>query len=331
MSDQNQSDQYLRKVSLVVTSPTQQGPTPSGAALGNSAIQNGLDLSQLRISFKVTQSDVRTPNTALIRVFNLSDQTAQSVANEFSDVQLQAGYENGAFGTIFSGTIKQVRRGRVSPTDTYLDILAADGDIPYNQAVIIKSLAAGATNKDKLDALAKSMGIPLGYIPDLPPGAIQRGQVMYGMSRDYMSDLAHNTGTSWSIQNGQIQMIPKTGYRPGTAVVLNSDTGLIGLPQQTAGGILAKCLLNPNIKIGALVQINNASIQRDLLGGQLLFSPNASQAFPAFQPKITADGIYRVYVSEFEGDTRGQPFYTSITCLAVDMSAPAATSVQAPA
>lgn len=308
------SDQYLRKCSLVVT-----------------AGSSGLDLSQLRIVFKTTQSDVRTPNTALIRVFNLSDQTAQSVANEFSAVQLQAGYENGAFGTIFSGTIKQVRRGRVSPTDTYLDILAADGDIPYNQGIINKSLAAGATPTDERSALVNSMGIPLGYSADMPPGAAQRGQVKYGMSRDYMSDLANSNGMNWSIQNGQVVMIPKTGFRPGTAVVLTSDTGLIGLPQQTAGGILAKCLLNPNIKIGALVQINNKSIQQNLLSGELLNSPNASQAFAAFQPKITADGFYKVYVNEFSGDTRGQDWYNDITCLAVDMSAPAATSVKAPA
>lgn len=308
------SDQYLRKCSLIV-----------------SANGSGLDLSQMRIVFKTVQSDVETPNHVIIRVYNLSDQTAQSVQKEFTAVRLQAGYENGAFGTIFDGTIKQVRRGRENPTDTYLDILAADGDQAYNQGVISKSLAAGATAKDEVAALSTAMGIPQGYVADLPPGAAQRGQVKYGMARDYMRDVADSSGMTWSIQNGQLQMIPNTGYRPGTAVVLNSNTGMIGLPQQTEGGILVRCLLNPNIKIGCLLQINNASIQKDLLGGQLLNAPGRLENLQGFRPKTTDDGFYRVYVSEFEGDTRGEPWYCNITCLAVDQSAPASQSVKAPA
>lgn len=308
------SDQYLRKCSLIVS---------TGG--------DGLDLSQLRIVFKTRQSDVQTPNTAIIRVYNLSDHTAQSVQKEFTAVRLQAGYETGAFGTIFDGTIKQVRRGRENPTDTYLDILAGDGDKAYNQAVISKSMAAGYTDKDELDALVQSMGLPPGYIADMTPGAGQRGQVLYGLARDHMRNLADRNGMTWSIQNGQVQMIPNTGYKPGTAVVLNSNTGMIGLPEQTEGGILVRSLLNPNIKIGCLLQIDNASIQQDLFGGKFLNAPGRLENLKGVKPKITSDGFYKTYVAEFEGDTRGEPWYCDMTCLAVDKSAPANSSVKAPA
>ena len=40
---------------------------------------SGLDLSQLRIKFSVKRSDVQTPNTADIRVYNLSAETALSI------------------------------------------------------------------------------------------------------------------------------------------------------------------------------------------------------------------------------------------------------------
>ena len=37
------------------------------------------------------------------------------------------------------------------------------------------------------------------------------------------------------------------------AVVLNSDTGLVGMPQQTiGGGVNVKCLINPNIRLNGL-------------------------------------------------------------------------------
>lgn len=308
------SDQYLRKCDLIVSE-------------GGS----GLNLTGLRIAFKTVQSDVQTPNHAVIRVYNLSDQTAQSVQKEFTAVRLQAGYETGAFGAIFTGTIKQVRRGRVSPTDTYLDILAADGDKPYNQGFISKSLAAGATAEDERKALVDAFGIPSGYVADLPAAAAQRGQVKFGMARDHMRDLAASNDMTWSIQDGQVQMIPNTGYRPGEAVVLNSNTGMIGLPVQTEGGVLVKCLLNPNIKIGSLLQIDNASIQRDLYGGKLLNAPGRLEDLQGFKPKITDDGFYRVYVNEFEGDTHGQPWYNDITCLAIDRSSAPGQSVKAPA
>ena len=48
-------------------------------------------------------------------------------------VMLQAGYENGAYGIIFSGTILRIRTGRESATDTFLEIMAADGDIAFNK------------------------------------------------------------------------------------------------------------------------------------------------------------------------------------------------------
>lgn len=39
-----------------------------------------------------------------------------------------------------------------------------------------------------------------------------------------------------------------------------------------------------------------------------------------YQP-VTDDGYYKIIVLEHEGDTRGNPWYSNIVCLAVDMSA----------
>jgi hypothetical protein len=120
--------QFLRKIGLVVT-----------------AGSSGLDLSNMRIVFKVFQVDLpSTPNHATIKVYNLSDDTAKSVQKEFTAVRLQARYEGGSYGVIFNGTIKMVRRGRDNPTDTFLEILAADGDVARNFGIVNTTLAAGA-------------------------------------------------------------------------------------------------------------------------------------------------------------------------------------------
>ena len=81
-------------------------------------------------------------------------------------------------------------------------------------------------------------------------------------------------------------------------------------------------MLNPKIQVGGLVKIDNSSIN------QTSFVNNgfeSSQGIPyntwaGFQmlADISSDGLYRVFVAEHEGDTRGTPFYTNLTLLSVD-------------
>lgn len=307
--------QYLRKCSLTLESASAK-----------------LDLSEMRIHFKTFQSDIETPNSALIRVYNLSNQTSQEAQKEFTTVTLQAGYQNGPFGTIFSGTIKQVRRGRINETDTYLDILAADGDKGYITGIVNNTFSAGWRTEDALASAAKGMGADQGYVL-VPPtvAAASRGKVQYGMARDHVRQIAASNNMNWSIQDKKLQAYPKTAYVPGNVIVLNAQTGMITLPEQTEGGIQIKALINPALRIGQAVQIDNKSIQRLLfVGSNYLYAEGRLEdpKYKALFPTITNDGFYRIYVAEFNGDTRGQDWYVHMTCLAIDKSTAPNTSVQ---
>lgn len=308
---------FGRKIGLLVYNPA--APNAPGSAL---------DLSEFRIRFNVFQSDYETPGYTIIRVYNLADKTKAQVKGEFQRVTLEAGYDfpNGT-GVIFDGTIKQVLFGHESNVDSYMEILASDGDLAYNNACVNTSLAPGATLADQLAAIQKTMtpfGVTPGYTPDLPNTALARGKVLYGNAKSSMRDLANTAGVSWSIQNGELTLIPLTGYIPGQAVVLNSATGLIGFPEQTPGGINVTALLNPKIKIGTLVQIAAEDINQDFVftsGPALL--PGAARLedrATGFIAKISGAGFYKVFVSEFEGDTRGEPWYSKLVCLAIDIS-----------
>lgn len=59
--------------------------------------------------------------------------------------------------------------------------------------------------------------------------------------------------------------MPLTGILPGHAVVLNSQSGLVNAPEQTNDGIKFRCLLNPQLVIGGMVQIN----ERDIVKAKL--------------------------------------------------------------
>lgn len=292
--------QYKRRVSLIVADDSA-----------------GLDLSQMHIQFSVRQWDIQTPNTATIRVWNLADSTERKIKKEFTRVVLQCGYEGGPMGTIFDGTIIQPKSGKQSATDTYLDIVAADGDQAYSFAVVSTSLAAGATATDQAKAAIAAMGehgVTEGYLTDqMPAASLPRGVVMFGMARNHLNDVAAATDTKWSIQNGQAQIIPLTGALPNTAVVLNSSSGMIGRPEQTQDGIRARCLLNPEIRMGGRVQIDNASINPATFQTSL-----QGQLNNELLPRIAEDGFYRVIVADHVGDTRGNDWYSDLICIALD-------------
>ena len=300
------SRQWKRAISLIV-----------GEGSGR-----GLDLSALRIRFSTKKGDLQTPNSAEIRVYNLSENTAQQIQKEFTRVILQAGYE-GNMGVIFSGNIKQVRRGRDSGTDTFLDIFAGDGDAAYNFAVLNKTLAAGSGNAERIAAGVASMsefGVSAGHIPEAAGPSLPRGQVLYGMARSHMRRAARAAGSSWSIQDGKVTVIPRTGYVNAPAVVLTAKTGLVGTPEQTPDGIKAKCLLNPQIQIGRRVKIDNKSILRA--------KKNMSYTAIDMTPGVANDGFYRVLVAEFTGDTHGTEWYTNLVCLALDGTVPASLAAK---
>ena len=278
-----------------------------------------LDLSELHIRFGIINGDVQTPKTANIRVYNLAPETAKRVRKEFTQVVLQAGYQ-GAVGVIFSGQIKQVRIGRENATDTFIDILAADGDVAYNQAKISKTLAAGWTPTDWRNAALEAMapyGVTAGQMAPLPDIQAPRAMTIYGMARDALRALCETYGMTWSIVLGQLQMLPVDGVLGGVAVELTSNTGLIGLPTQTIDGIMAKCLINPLIRPGMQVRLNNASIQEAPISTNVKYVDE--------RPTMDPDGYYKVWAVAINGDTRGTEWYMDLVCSSVDTTGPNAT------
>jgi hypothetical protein len=294
---------WIRKCTLLLTSATEV-----------------LDLSQLRIGFEIKNADVESPNNAVIRVYNLSPATVTKIKGEFNSVILNAGYENSSFGAIFQGTIKQFKVGRVSNVDTYLDIYASDGDIGYNSEVVNQSFAAGTTPRQVSQALGDqigSMGSDFGsllataqYTPSI------RGQVQFGMARARLRNMAYHLDASWSIQNGQVVMIDNTGYRDGDVININVQTGMIGQPEQTDGGIRVRTLLDPRYRIGCQIKLDNSTVNQIIQNTQTSTPYNRWTGVQQLAP-ISADGLYRVFVADYVGDNRGNDWYSELTVLAV--------------
>lgn len=306
--------QWIRAISLIVADNAGKG----------------IDLSNMRIVFRTKQKNIQSPNTLVARIYNLSWNTALKCRNEFTRVELKAGYQEN-IATIFAGSITHARIGRENPTDTFLEIEAADGDLAYNFAIINKSIAAGWGSADQYKALLaalqeKDPKIQGGYVPEWSPTKHARGLAMSGNAKDYLAELAERENCEWSIDNGTLNFTPRTGVRPqGTGPVLSAATGLVGMPQQTPDGIMMTCLLNPNIQNGCAVKLDNSHV-----GGNNSGVQEATWGFSYSGKEITqatdystilraaTDGYYKVLVVEHSGDTRGNPWYSSLVCVALD-------------
>ena len=146
------------------------------------------------------------------------------------------------------------------------------------------------------------------------------------MAHKVLGNIAKSNDATVTYNKGKIQMVKKGDAVPGQTVVLNSRTGMIGMPTQDIGGIMVRSLINSNINVGGLIQINQGSIQ----GYQIPTTATGDLVPEQTQvAKTSADGIYQVYQIDYEGDTRGTPWYMDLTLISTTKGPQGTTSVPA--
>lgn len=260
-----------------------------------------------RVTFEVHSQNLGTPPNATVKIYNLSQQSCKKVAMK-DKITISAGYA-GNCGVIFSGTIVWINIGKENPTDSTLTLFCNGSEMAHNAAHVNTTLKAGSTGLDAFHAIAKSMNLQPGIIPtqDLQQIVYPRANAMFGPARFLMRKLAMSVGATYNYDsiNEKVHMTKPDDAGSGGPVILNSETGLIGLPTQTTMGIAARCLINPNIQIHSRVHIDQSSIQGagyDFgYSGQDKTAPNIAASAGA----IRADGVYTVDVITAFGDTFG--------------------------
>jgi hypothetical protein len=320
----------------------------------------GISLSDFKVKFQIQCADTKWPRVANVTVYNLSPTTSNKlIGKEFSKIRIIAGYDGIApdadanqagatrtisdaeqkdigaqnYGLIFEGDIRFTVTGKDNVTDSWVQIQALDGHEAFIHARTMTTIAAGYTVADLFNCTMKGfneLGVSQGITGEMPTTVFPRGRVMYDASRNVMDNIAKQCGATWQIVDGQVQMVPEDKYIH-EAVVLNANTGLIGMPQQTMGaGVNVRCLINPSIRVNGLIQLDQASVYRAALGNSDVAQSPArigtsevngnieSDTLPskAQAASIATDGVYIVKAIDYTGDTRGQAWYMDLMCFA---------------
>jgi hypothetical protein len=142
-----------------------------------------------------------------------------------------------------------------------------------------------------------------------------RGRTLYNLARATAREMAESVGARWSAQDGALVLVSDGGVRAGEAIVVGPQTGLLGVPEATENGVVVHTLLNPNFAIATPVQIDSSLIVQTVTLNH--FRPNLGYVFS------TSDlNLYRVLAIDHTGDTRGQEWFTDITCIALNADLP---------
>jgi hypothetical protein len=254
----------------------------------------------LRAVFVVEKSLNRDPNTATVEIFNLKEANRRVLqeGSELAESDLEydwplvinAGYV-GSLGQIFSGDIVTAF-SRLDGVDWITTIEAEDGGKKYRSTRINKSFGANTSVATVLNELASALGVGLGNsAAKFAAGAEQgylnfeNGVALSGKVSKLLDKYVTSAGYTWSIQDGQLQILDPSETLMDTITQLDSTTGLVGTPEQGEKGIVnVTSLLQPTIIPGRRLNIQSKMIE----------------------------GEYKATKTIHIGDTEGTEWYTEV-------------------
>ena len=180
---------------------------------------------------------------------------------------------------------------RKEGADIITEIQVADGFKAITESVSGVTVKSGSTNKDIVNQVAKTMGDTQVSIADVDTGSpLPRGKVLNGDSRFILNQVAKDSNADWSIQDGNLIVLPKNKVLPiGSGFVISQETGMIGSPEKSDSGMELVYLLEPKIVIGSLIRVESILKQYN--------------------------GDYKVTDIKMTGDTHGDTWYSHITCI----------------
>lgn len=227
-------------------------------------LEIGLPLS---IDFNIVRNTLSSANTAVFRIYNLSETNRSRIAkdrweyNIFKKCVFFGGYQND-FPTCFSGSVQRCYSER-SGTDIITTIEAFDAGYAYANAQLEgaqypKGTARKSIIKDMISKL-KDFGVEEGLIGAIE-GSIARGNSYSG---GIINALTEITGGRFFIDNGKAYVLGEGETVIGSLRSINSQSGLIGTPVRENGNIDLNMVFEPRLTVGQRIAIESV-VNKDI-------------------------------------------------------------------
>lgn len=267
-------------------------PKTDGASAGLAAIESGLgvQLNNLDCVFHVKKNRKPEPNTCELKIFNLSEATRHLLSTPKKLVlRLEAGYP-GAVAQLFLGEVRSAHSYKEG-SDVITEVSTGDSEKELQTSRIALSIGPKVPSNVALTAIARSLGVGLGNVPIAAAKLAAKGQAffgpgtaIYGHAAEMLTDFCRSADLDWWIDDGVLVIVDRGKALEGLAVLLASDTGLVGSPTiDNKGLVTAKALIQPDLRPGHKVAFDTLTLK-------------ASQG-------------YVIHECEYTGDTAGTDWY----------------------
>ncbi|MEA3330599.1 MAG: hypothetical protein U9Q29_02775 [Campylobacterota bacterium] len=265
----------------------------------------GLEIKDLRISFKINKSLVGFPNLAEISIYNLKEENRNRF-KEDSKVELYAGYKNN-IKLIFKGEIRNFHNEYAKP-DHITHVFAGDASKTLKTAKVNKTLGKGSTTETLYNELISNLdGVSKGVTDGLKDcitnkRSILKSIILSGSVKKWLDLISETCGFDYSINDNIIETVAKNkAMNDEPTLLINQNNGLIGIPEITEIGVDIQMFLRPEVKLGRTFKFNSLSTKINV--GNLLFREVR---------KSTNNNTYRINSIEHIGDTRAKDWSTSL-------------------
>ena len=256
-------------------------------------------LDGIDVEFTVNKSLKKEPNTGEITIYNLSEDSRRFISEQKRPViEIRAGYQKpgvsegiesaltaiGVEGDdspplLFRGEMKEAVHKRQGPD--WLTVLRSGDGAKARRANINQSFKGPVQIEKVLEKAADAMGVSVGNAiaafkkGDFGGGVKEffEGVTLSGNAGEELEKLLKSKGLQFSIQNEELQVLPRGGAVNSRAVLITPSTGLIGSPEPgEENRIKARSLLNPEIYPGRKVAIQSAAVDATYVVIQATYS-----------------------------------------------------------
>lgn len=223
-----------RTYTLIVGRPVYLGEKATNIERLTKA-QKGSDaykVTDLHMEFEVKKDNSKEPNKGYITVYNLSDEFVNYLdANQRESlaVLFHAGYD-GDEKLIFSGTVEFIEDKFDAETRSTKMILG-DGTINLMTAQTSRSYRKGTRLDVVLNDLITDLKLPKGRVIDFGTGqTLQHSMAFTGTASQNLANLAQNTGSTFSVQDGAVYWTREGSRFGSTMFEISEDGGMVGVP-----------------------------------------------------------------------------------------------------
>lgn len=250
-----------------------------------------------------------------LTIYNLNPITRGNIiAGEYFDITIEAGYYDGNFGQIYKGYVLRVISGDEDAITTITRFICTDSKEFYNLGFINATFDESSNFYEIAEYIAAngSRQVSVELDERLKNYQAKGGRTLFGSQYDELAKIAEDANFNIKVEDNVVKIFGFDDFSntTQTAIVLNANTGMVGIPTLTNNGVEVKALMNPKYQIYGLIKLNNSEIRNE----QDEIIPN--RELGAF---FSSDGLYKVIKMVYNFDNKTGPFDIYITALSRDV------------